>query len=335
MRLMGIGFDSARFSSTTSSGRVKRAQLAGLSLRDEINKNSAEYPLQIMSSQERMTQLSDSNRKYNRLFVSARLLKQLATIAMKLQGLAERSHYTPEQANQIDLLKHEFIQAMETQLLGGYLLDSSFTPIQMESSRIEFTVPGLDMLREPLTNEVVSLFINQKLVPLGFERLETEQQQLSHFRMVFAHAGLQLRLGTKKEFVIGMLDSSWRKWDGQVYVSGQGSRFAQGAPVSVPAQTIHPVREYISALRLDQSGAKDKVKQVLERVNKMYYSLSKLIRWNEEVISLPPMPQSKNVDAREVKNALFDEKWRGEYQQILAAVNRPAWHHAIELLHKS
>ncbi|MBC7001611.1 hypothetical protein BIZ37_03485 [Photobacterium sp. BZF1] len=234
-----------------------------------------------MNLQERpnlIAEVSDSHRMYSRLSLAGEVLRKLASELINLRTIAGLSQYSPEQANRIDQIKKNLAVWGNKQLFGNYVVDSSFAPVQSDDPIIEFTVPGLDFSREQYRDEVVSLYINNRLVALAFDRTVEKDILLEQFKMMFAYAHLRLRVNSRQEFVIGIKDSQWRNWDGQVYVSGQGGRYAEGTPIAVNVTPLHPVFEHITRLAVNEAGASDQIDQALERVNKMFVALSRVLK---------------------------------------------------------
>ena len=277
MKLTGITQRKNQVNPTTT-GKIKKPE----KLTSNKPKNALIRQQMVqMNLQERpklIAEVADSHKMYSRLMMAGEVLRTVASELIKLRQLAELNQYNPEQANHIDVIKKKLVFWSQKRLFGDYVVDSSFAPIQGDNPFIEFTVPGLDLQRERFRDEVVSLYINNRLIPLAFERSEDREVLLEQFKMMFAYAHLQLRFNEQQEFVIGIRDQQWRLWDGQVFVSGQGGRYAEGPPIAVPAQARYPVLDDISRLLVNEPGSNQQIDALLERVNKLYLALSKMLK---------------------------------------------------------
>ncbi|MCY9825875.1 hypothetical protein [Vibrio chagasii] len=205
----------------TTTGKIKKPEKL------TSNKpNNALIRQQIvqMNLQERpklIAEVADSHKMYSRLMMAGEVLRTVASELIKLRQLAELNQYSPEQANHIDVIKKKLVFWSQKRLFGDYVVDSSFAPIQGDNPFIEFTIPGLDLQRERFRDEVVSLYINNRLIPLAFERSEDREVLLEQFKMMFAYAHLQLRINAQQEFVIGIRDQQWRLWVGRSSFPGK------------------------------------------------------------------------------------------------------------------
>ncbi|MFH0262026.1 hypothetical protein ACGRH2_16620 [Vibrio barjaei] len=261
-----------------SAGKIKRPEKLSTRQPSSVLLHQKMMQMNLQERPKLIAEVSDSHKMYSRLMMAGEVLRTVASELIKLRQIAELVHYSPDQANQIDTIKKKLLFWSQKRLFGHYVVDSSFAPIQTDNPLIEFTIPGLDFQRERLRDEVVSLYINNRLVALAFERTEDREVLLEQFKMMFAYAHLQLRLNQQQEFVIGMRDEHWRAWDGQVFLSGQGGRYAEGAPIAVQAQACYPVLDTIGRLLVNESGAIQHIEALLERVNKLYLALSKVLK---------------------------------------------------------
>lgn len=281
MKLTSIGLRKSEVSSVTAS-RIRKPEKLQHRPSPHTVLNPQMLQLNLHERPKLIAEVSESHKGYSQLILAGEVLRTCASELLKLRRLAELPQYTPSQANQIDVIKKTVMFWSKKQLFGRYVLDSTFAPVQTDSVLVEFTIPGLDMNRERYRDEVVSLYINNRLVALAFERTEDREVLLEQFKMMFAFAQLQLRLNEQQELVIGIPDAQWRQWDGQVYVSGQGGRYAEGAPIAVNVLPIQPVLEHITQLAVNEKGAVVQIERVLERVNKMYLALSKVLKLKKE-----------------------------------------------------
>lgn len=281
MKLTGITQRKNQVNPTTT-GKIKKPEKL---TSNKPNNALIRQQMVQMNLQERpklIAEVADSHKMYSRLMMAGEVLRTVASELIKLRQLAELNQYSPEQANHIDVIKKKLVFWSQKRLFGDYVVDSSFAPIQGDNPFIEFTIPGLDLQRERFRDEVVSLYINNRLIPLAFERSEDRDVLLEQFKMMFAYAHLQLRINAQQEFVIGIRDQQWRLWDGQVFVSGQGGRYAAGPPIAVQVQARYPVLDDISRLLVNEQGSNQQIDALLERVNKLYLALSKMLKMKRQ-----------------------------------------------------
>ena len=281
MKLTGIPNNRNKVNAT-STGKIKkpdklqtRPSSASLLKQQMLTMNLQERPKLI-------AEVSDSHKMYSRLLMAGEVLRTVASELLKLRQIAELPQYTPQQANQIDAIKKKLIFWSKKRLFDQHVVDVSFAPIQNDHPIIEFTIPGLDLNRERFRDEVVSLYINNRLVALAFERTEERDVLVEQFKLMFAYAHLQLRINSQQQFVVGMQDQHWRQWDGQVYVSGQGGRYAEGPPVAVNVEPLFPLLDHITRLPVNEEGAIEQISRLIERVNLMYRALSKVLKNKKE-----------------------------------------------------
>lgn len=217
-----------------------------------------------------IAELADSHRAVSSLMIAADLLKRIAKAAMKIRNIVRQEQYSPEIFNQIDIYKREIIAAVNTKVFDRYVLDASFSPCTEISSDIEFSIPGLDLVRERLTNELVTLYINNKMVPLAFDRVASDRTLFDQFALTFAFARMRLRIDDDNKLIIAMPDAQWRSWDLQVYISGQGGRYPQDVPITVSVEPMYPTVERITMVDVTKPDALNAIESVVQRVNEMH-----------------------------------------------------------------
>jgi hypothetical protein len=335
MKLTSIGLRKSEVSSATA-GRIRRPEKLENRPNRSVVLGQQMVHLNLHERPKLIAEVSESHKGYSQLILAGEALRKAASELLKLKRLAELPQYTPSQANQIDVIKKNVMSWNNKQLFGRHVLDSTFAPVQVDAPLIEFTVPGLDMDRERYRDEVVSLYINHRLVALAFERTEDREVLLEQFKMMFAFAKLQLRLNQNHELVIGMTDNDWRKWDGQVFVSGQGGRYAEGAPIAVAVNTLQPVVENITQLMVNESGALAQIERVLERVNKMYLALSKVLKFKKEranqLIAFCSHPELRDIGSFKQQVAESPQK---SLRSIHDSFQGPSRDNVIKLLRKN
>ncbi len=217
-----------------------------------------------------IAEVADSHRAVNGLMFSVELLKKIARSMVEIKRLVLSGAETAEDLNNIDIHKRAIMTAVNSQLFGRHIIDSSFAPVTSEIAEIEFLVPGLDLTRERLTNELVTLYINNKMIPLAFDRVESDQGLFEQFSAMFAFGHMRLRRNDDNSLVVAMPDYMWRKWDLQIFISGQGGRYPEGNPITVAAQSCHATVEMITMLDIRASDAMAAIDRVIERVNDMH-----------------------------------------------------------------
>lgn len=253
---------SARTEQTQKTASVQSVQLTQQLSRQALNRLKERPRL--------IAELADSHRAVSSLMLAAELLKRIAKASISIRNLVRAGDYTPERFNQIDVHKRDIASAVNTQLFGRYILDSSFAPCTETGADIEFQVPGLDLVRERLTNEIVTLYINNKMIPLAFDRVASDHALFQQFALTFGFARMRLRLDDHNKLVVAMPDAQWRLWDLQTYISGQGGRYPQDVPITVAVQSEQATVERITMVDVHAADALSAIESVVERVNAMY-----------------------------------------------------------------
>ncbi|MFV0575317.1 MAG: hypothetical protein ACK5NC_07915, partial [Vibrio sp.] len=218
----------AATTATTSAKVQQTSPLSSVTGTQALKTVSQQYLNELQERPKLIAALSDSHKDVSRLMLANVLLRKVVRSMLSIKKIIQSNTFTPELMNQIDIDKKAIMDAVNTQLFGDYVLDSSFAPIAEMDQGIEFTIAGLDLTRERLTNELVTLYINNNMVPLGFDRIERDQVLFEQFSLMFAYSNMRLRLGEQKKFIISLPDTSWRRWDMNVHISGQGGRYSEG-----------------------------------------------------------------------------------------------------------
>ncbi len=217
-----------------------------------------------------IAELADSHRTVNGLMMSVELLKTIARSMVEIKRLVASGAESAADLNDIDIHKRSIMTAVNSELFGRKIIDSSFAPVTSGIAEIEFYVPGLDLTRERLTNELVTLYVNNQMIPLAFDRVESDQGLFEQFSAMFAFGHMRLRRDEQNGLVIAMPDSMWRKWDLNIFISGQGGRYPEGNPITVAAQTRFATVEMITMLDIRAADAMVAIDRVIERVNEMH-----------------------------------------------------------------
>ncbi len=252
--------DSTR--KTQQTGAVNRVRSVSMLSRQALSRLKERPRL--------IAELADSHRTLNSMMLAAEQLKLIARSLVTLKSLVEKGSLSPKQLNDVDIEKRRIMNAVGVQLFGKYILDSSFSPAFDGGTEIEFAVPGLDMVRERLTNELITLYINNRMIPLAFDRVESDEELFKRFAITFAYSHMRIRLDEQQALQIAMPDEMWRKWDLQVFISGQGGRYPEGAPITVRVQSLHPTVEMITMLDITAKDALEAIDKVMVRVNEMH-----------------------------------------------------------------
>ncbi|UJF18031.1 hypothetical protein L0B53_13485 [Vibrio sp. SS-MA-C1-2] len=254
------------------TSRIKKAKsTAAVTSSTAVQASTPLFPkLQLSERPQLIAELSDNHKIHSSLALARELIKQILSGLLQIKKIALSGEYTPDSMNRVDIYKKQIMAAVNTQLFGHYILDSSFNAVGNSSSFIEFTIPGLDLNRERLTDELVTLYINNKMVPLAFDRTESKQTLFTKFSLMFGYSQLQLQLGSEKELIIGMNDQLWRKWNGVVYVSGQGGRFASGTPMTIEVIPNQVTVENITTLDMNDKALPEKVDLIIKGLQANY-----------------------------------------------------------------
>ncbi len=258
------GVNNARVERSAASKAVQKL--------GDVSHLSRQALSQLKERPKLIAELSDSHRTVNSLMLAIEQLKLVARAALEIKQRVASARFSPSDLNQIDVHKRTIMNAVNAQLFGYAVLDSSFCPVGNTLAEVEFQVPGLDLVRERLTNELVTLYINNRMIPLAFDRVESNQGLFEQFAVTFSYAQMRLRVDDQQALVIAMRDDAWRKWDLNVHVSGQGGRYPQGSPITVNAQSLHPTVEMITMLDVRASDAIAAIDRVIARVNDMHHA---------------------------------------------------------------
>lgn len=245
-----------------------------------INDN---YYLQKLHERPRLiSELSDSHKSFCSASIAQELLKKVVLSLIKIRKILAKGEFSPTLLNQIDIEKKAVLEAVETKVFGDFILDSSFQPVTNVGNWIEFSVPGLDFVRERLTDELLTVYINRNMLPLAFDRTINDKQLLQQFQQQAGYSHMTMRMAQDKSIVIGIRDRQWRLWDGMVFVSGQGGRYAAGQPMSFQVKAAVPTVEDVTRLDLRENTSPDALDPVIEHVNRIHLNLSQTIQGQSE-----------------------------------------------------
>ncbi len=261
--------------------QTKRAQ--------KVDKTAAAKVSSIMSRQELnqlkerpklIAELSDSHRAVSHLMIAIEKLKIIARDLVEIKTIAAQQNDSPALMNQVDRHKKSILNAVNYQAFGQYVLDSSFFPAQEAESGIKFKIPGLNLTRERLTNELVTVYVNNRMVPFAFDRTATDKELFQQFGLMLAYSemGLEQSKDKEKTLLISMPDKYWRKWDLSIHISGQGGRYPEGSPISIKAEPLVPTVELVTMLDLKATDALSTLDLVIGRVNDMHKVCIHLLR---------------------------------------------------------
>ena len=256
---------------SVGAGRLSKTEKAS-----SVNKVSSanmlsQHALSRLKERPRLiAELADTHRSVNGLMLAVEQLKKIARSAVEIKRLVSMGAETAADLNSVDIHKREIMNAVNSQHFGRHIIDSSFAPVTTNIAEIDFYVPGLDLVRERLTNELVTLYINNKMIPLAFDRVESDQGLFEQFSVMFSLGQMRLRRDDDNGLIISMPDHMWRKWDLNIFISGQGGRYPEGNPITVSALTRYPTVEMITMLDIRANDALEAIERVIARVNEMH-----------------------------------------------------------------
>lgn len=237
-----------------------------------------------------ISEIAETNRQYSVTQLAHSLLKDVIKETLSIQRYVLGGKRDLSTLNEIDKSKHRIKSLMKTKSHGHYVLASDFEPKLSEIHYIGFKVDGLDTTRLPLVDEVVTLFVANKLLPLVFSRIDSTQERLIRFNKMLALSMMRVELNSDGQLEFFMLDEDWRQWDLQAHLSGQGSRFPGDVAMQIPVKTSVPTMEMLLGLDLKQDDADLKITRVVGHIKSVYSrgvdDLKMLSHKSEELLSL-------------------------------------------------
>ncbi len=332
---------SARTSSSAGTQSTQRARIGKSSAVIESGKvthldSTAWRQAHLQRYTERpklISDLSDMHKAYCAASIGAELLKSILSSLVTIKKIIQKGEFSPELLNQIDIEKKALMEAIETKAFGQFVLDSSFQPVTGLENRIEFTVSGLDLKRERLTNELVTLYINGRMLPLAFDRTISDRDLVRQFQQQAGYSNITLSMKEDKSLVLGVTDSLWRVWDGSIYVSGQAGRYAAGAPMTFNVTPIVPTVEDVTRLDLRENTSVTALDPAIQHVNQTYRNLQTTLgNQNSGVEALLKLCQSSDASAMETVKALMVERPARAAMTIYRNYNGPSRENVINLL---
>ncbi len=334
-----VGSTNAR--TTTGAQGAQKARISrpsSLSAPDKIGRLSSvgqsnQFLERLHERPRLISEISDTHKAFCSANIAIDLLRKVMASLLKIKEILDKGEFSPELLNQIDIEKKSILEAIETQVFGQFVLDSSFYPVTGVGNWIEFTIPGLDFKRERLTDELVTLYINGRMLPLAFDRTATDRQLLSQFQQQAGYSHMTMRMENDKSIVLGIRDTSWRRWDGMVYVSGQAGRFAAGQPMSMQVQPLAPTIEDVTRLDLRETTDPSKLEPMIVHVNDIYRQISKTIKAQESGIQkLIGLCQVYEPEQRERTRQLLTQLPNRAAMTIYRSYSGPNRENVINLL---
>lgn len=228
---------------------------------------------QLLQLQERpklIAELSDSHRAVSQLMIATQKLKQIARDLVGIKQILAKEDFSPLLMNRVDQHKKSISASISYKIFDQYVLDSSFCPTVDASTGIKFKIPGLDLVRERLTNELVTLYLNSRMVPFAFDRTESDRALYQQFALMLAYGEMGLEVDSEKNLLISMPDKYWRQWDLNVHISGQGGRYPEGSHITVKVEPLYATVEMATMLDLTAADAMETLDKVIKRVNEMH-----------------------------------------------------------------
>ncbi|RCS70744.1 hypothetical protein [Vibrio casei] len=269
----GIGVGSTHLTSKTSTVS-KASPTAAISSVHQTRKAKFKYLSRLQERPRLISEVSDTHKSLSMIQIAQSLIKEVLRSVISIEQVIQSGKRDIATLNRVDMAKEHVQKCVNTKCFGAYVLDSSFRPIQREWQHIEFTVQSLDLKREPFSDELVTLHLLNRMVPLMFNRLDARATKLQKFSVMFSLAKLTLRLGDNDELIIGMPDNEWRKWDLNAHVSGNGYRYPQEKPLTFQVSPLVPTIEYITMLDLNGGGALERVNAVIKHLQMVFKEMT-------------------------------------------------------------
>lgn len=280
-----------------------------------------------------ISELSDMHKAHCSATIASELLRRILSSLVSIKKIIQKGEFSPELLNQIDIEKKTLMEAIETKAFGRYVLDSSFQPITGLENRIDFTVSGLDLVRERLTNELVTLYINGRMLPLAFDRTVSDRELVRQFQQQAGYSNITLSMRSDKTLVLGVTDTQWRVWDGSIYVSGQAGRYAAGQPMTFQVKSVNPTVEEVTRLDLRENTSVTALDPVIQHVNETYRNLhTTLANQDSGVEELLGLCQACDADTMEAVKTLMSERPGKAAMTIYRNYNGPSRENVINLL---
>lgn len=266
-----------------------------------------------------IAEISTTNSQFSIAQVAQSLLKAVNNEAVLLQSYVDSGHLDLHTLNEIDKSKHRIKALMNTKLEGQYVLDSSFAPMLSDTHYIGFTIDGLDNKRQPLNDEVVTLFVANKMLPLVFSRLDTSIDRLKKLNRMLFLSKMNIQLLSNGQFEFFMLDTDWRRWDLNAQISGQGSRFPSDSVLEIPVKSTYPTFDALLGLDLKLPNVKETLANTINRIKSVYIDINQDIQQlDTKADQLIPLCALSSSDV----SATIKEEMQGASKNVLRDLNK-------------
>ena len=278
--------------------------------------------------------IADSHRSSSLISVAHVLLKQLLMYTAKFKKLLDMPKNSSKEYYQFDQIKDKVIQIMNTKLFNQFVLDSSFKPVSSGGNWIAFVINGLDLNHSRLDEELITIYLNHKIITLMFHRLGSKAELLQQFSTVLGLHQIVVDVDYDNRLVFKIRDEIWRKWGGNVLISGQGIRFSDIEPESLQVKTIESNIDDFLRLDIQDNVAKEKLDKIIHAINREYQLIIRsqlyIDNQNEKIIS--KLKENVDMDNDLKKMQVLSKTFSSQPSRLLYYHHAISYHNAVTLL---
>lgn len=249
---------------TSEASKVKlgKTQLAASNNRLKLLSRIHERPKLI-------SEICTTNSSCSAIQLGQSVLKDILVCLLAIKAVLEANTNDLSELNHLDRLKRDVKRLVNTKHNNEFVLDSNFRPIQSPVQFIDFTIEGLNLNRLRLHDEVVSVYLANKLLPLVFSRLDSDEEHLKRFKRMVGLSGMKIN-SVDGQLVFSANDLDWRKWDQIAKVSGQGARFPNDVAIEIQAKSSIPSVEEIYRLDTKLPKQEQIVNKAIDHIKSIY-----------------------------------------------------------------
>ncbi|MGR5347538.1 hypothetical protein [Vibrio mediterranei] len=300
----------------TSAGGVVATQTTAIAKPREVEGVANTAPNRLFETQtsrlsERprlIVELMDSQRAFSRKEVALSNLIQIHQNVIGMHRLISNSADISNVGVEIIRLQLKLKRLYEAELYGAKILNADLRYSEAGNGFVYFHVPGFNIERERDNDEVVSMFLGNRLFSIPFIARLGIFEQRKEVVGVFGRQLYDVELLAGGDIVIGMPDNEWRAWDKKAIVSGQGYKYGMGNPVAMPV-TSSEASLHTILVETDIAALSQMIKRILPVIESRVSVLKGLVKEASEDISFlaklaagQPPQMTKSFESQFVTN---------------------------------
>lgn len=229
--------------------------------------------------------------------LSRRPLRYNVQLNQQLTAVQKAESYLSETETQLLMLRHQAMRGNEsehaasvTSLLqqrseiSGGTVDRNFNVTLQQSSKVSFTLPGMENVLEQTSGETLVFALGgskRELTAIAIPAQATPRQALVHLNVGLGRLGIHATLSREGKAMFQVDESRWGRVSQHLSVRGEGKQFpADAFTLLAPRAEISREDEIGQISQQWERGAGGKLQQTLEQITR---ERSKLHQHQERV----------------------------------------------------